>query len=527
MTALSQASSPDLGWRPAAWLRGLTGWRRAVAAIAAGGIATAALPPADILPALWIAIPAFIWLLDGSRTWRSALWIGWCFGFGYLAVGLYWLTFALFVDIGRYWWLVPFASNGLSAGLAIYWGGAGLLAWLVPPNRPIARAIAVAVALSLAEWLRGHLLTGFPWNLPGYAWTDFGWLGQTASAVGIYGVTLLALLAPALAAPLSSPCISRYRAARAAIVGLAILAAAAIYGAVRLPSAPVPTVSDVRLRLVQPSIPQSDKAVASTFVQNIRRQIQLSTEPADKRPNIIIWSEAAEPFQLDESPELAKALGAILPPDGLLITGTVRFVSSETGKLTARNSLAVIDSSGSIVGTYDKFHLVPFGEYMPLSRWIPLQGIAAGDDSFGSGPGLVTLPLPGFPSVSPLICYEVIFPHEVANERHRPQWLLDITNDAWFGLTAGPHQHFAMMRARAIEEGLPLVNVANDGVSGVIDPYGRVLHELGLGAVGVIDSELPQAIAPTLYTRTGDLLFFTMLTIIGTIPIAVRLRSGN
>ena len=527
MTSVSPTVSPGLRWRPAAWLAGLTGWRRAVAAIFAGGIATAALPPADILPAFWIAIPAFIWLLDGVRTWRGALWIGWCFGVGYLAVGLYWLTFALFVDIGRYWWLVPFASNGLSAGLAIYWGGAGILAWLVPADRPIVRAIAVAVALSLAEWLRGHLLTGFPWNLPGYAWTDFAWLGQTAAAIGIYGVTLLALLAPALAAPLGSACISRRRAARSAIAGLVILGAAAAAGAMRLPAHPVPTVPGVRLRLVQPSIPQTDKAVESAFVQNVRQQIQLSGEPADQRPNLIIWSEAAEPFQLDESPELAKALGSILPPDGLLVTGTIRFVPKDNGKLSARNSLAVIDSAGRIVGAYDKFHLVPFGEYMPLSRWIPLQGIAAGDDSFGSGPGLVSLPLPGFPSVSPLICYEVIFPHEVADEQHRPQWLLDITNDAWFGLTAGPHQHFAMMRARAIEEGLPLVNVANDGVSGVIDPYGRVLHELGLGAVGIVDSDLPQAIAPTLYTRTGDLLFFTMLTIIGAVPVAVRLRSGN
>ena len=519
--------SPDLGWRPAAWLRSLTGWRRAVAAIAAGGIATAALPPADILPALWVAVPAFIWLLDSARTWRGAFWIGWCFGFGYLAVGLYWLTFALFVDIGRYWWLVPFASNGLSAGLAIYWGGAGILAWLVPADRPVARAVAVAVALSLAEWLRGHLLTGFPWNLPGYAWTDFAWLGQTAAAIGVYGVTLPALLAPALAAPLGSPCISGRRATRAAIIGLAIPVVAAIAGFVRLPSQPAPTFPDVRLRLVQPSIAELAKADEAAFVRNVRQQLQLSTAPAEKPPNIIIWSEAAEPFQLDEAPDLAKALGAILPPDGLLITGTIRFVPIEAGGFSARNSLAVIDSTGRIVGRYDKSHLVPFGEYMPLSRWIPLQGIAAGDDSFGSGPGITTLPLPGLPSVSPLICYEVIFPHEVADERKRPQWLLDVTNDAWFGLTAGPHQHFAMMRARAIEEGLPLVNVANDGVSGVIDPYGRVVRELGLGAVGVIDSELPQPIAPTLYTRTGDLSFFAMLTIIALIPIAVRLRSGN
>jgi len=510
-------------------LRGLTGWRRAAAAIAAGGLASLSLPPADLLPVLWISIPALIWLLDGPRTRRGAFWVGWCFGFGYLAVGLYWLTVALFVDIGRYWWLVPFASSGLAAGLAIFWGGAAAVASLAPRTSPLARALAVVAALSLGEWLRGHILTGFPWNLPGYAWTGNPWLAQTAAAVGAYGMTVLALLAPALAAPLGSA-MPRRRSLATAAIGLAIVAAAAGAGYARLPHDPTPSVPGVRLRIVQPSIPQSLKWVEGRLAENLRRHIALSQQPAQQPagqpPTVIIWPEAAEPFPLETNPDLAKALGATLRPGVLLITGTIRAVPRPGADPEYRNSLQALDGSGRIVATYDKVHLVPFGEYMPLSRWLPLAAIAAGDD-LTPGPGLVSLPLPELPAASPLICYEAIFPHEVVNADSRPGWLLNVTNDAWFGLTAGPHQDFAMARTRTIEEGLPLVRAANTGVSAVVDPYGRIVGRLGLGAVGVIDADLPQALPPTLYSRMGDSPFFAMVAIIALGTIAVRLWSGS
>jgi apolipoprotein N-acyltransferase len=507
-------SRPDL-FKPVArladGLRSLTGWRRYGAAILAGMIMALSLPPADILPALWLGIPAFAWLLEGVRTRRGAFLVGWSFGFGYLAISLYWITFSLFVAIDRYWWLVPFASNVLAAGLAIYSGLAGVGIVLVPRNRPVARSLVLAAMVCLCEWLRGHLLTGFPWNLSGYAWTEFPWLIQSAALIGIYGVTLLAVLAPALAAPLGSRFASRRTAGLAALAGLAIMAAATIGGAIRLPSAPVATVPDVRLRLVQPAIKQSLKWVPGLFEQNLQRHIELSLAPAAAQPTAIIWPEAAEPFLLDGQPDYARTLAQRLrlQPGQLLITGIGRdFPDADPPSF--RDSIEVLSPAGDIIATYDKFHYVPFGEYMPLRRWLPVDSVAVSGIDPDPGPGPRTIRLPGLPPAGPLICYEVIFPHDVVDEADRPDWLLDVTNDAWFGLTAGPHQHFAMMRVRAVEEGLPLVNAANDGISGVIDPYGRVLASLDLGAVGFLDAALPRPLPQTPYAGLGDLPFFAL-----------------
>jgi apolipoprotein N-acyltransferase len=498
------------------WFRSLRGWRRAVAAIAAGGLASLSLPPGDALPLLWVAIPIFIWILESAQSRKAAFWLGWCFSFGYLAVSLYWLTFALFVAIDRYWWLVPFASNGLAAGLSFYFAlGTMLATMLVARDRPLARCLVLVAMWSLAEWVRGHALTGFPWNLPGYAWTEYPWLIQNAAWIGIYGVTVLTLLAPALASLLGSRAASTATGRKATLAGLGMMAVAALFGFLRMPDGPTATVPGVRLRLVQPSIEQSLKWVDGRYDENLRRHIKLSLEPAAAMPNIIIWPEAAEPYPIDDHPDNARALGSMLKPGQLLATGIARdFLSANPP--TFRDSLEVLDSKGDIVAVYDKFHYVPFGEYMPLSRWLPIvQAVAAGDIEPTEGPGPVTITIPGFPPVGPLICYEVIFPHDVVDEEHRPDWLIDVTNDGWFGRSAGPYQHFAMMRVRAVEEGLPLANAANDGISGVIDPYGRVIARLGLEAVGIVDSDLPVHIAKTLYAKIGDWAFFIMVLGLG------------
>ena len=492
-------------------VRRLRGWRRWLLAIAMGGLASVSLPPAHALPLLWIALPVFVWILDSVETRKGAFWLGWCFGFGYLATSLYWLTFALFVAIDQYWWLVPFASNGLAAGLAIYWGlMTCVAAALVPRSRPLARCLMLVALWSLSEWLRGHLLTGFPWNLPGYAWTGYPWLIQSAAWIGIYGVTVLVLLAPTLASLLGSE-MSPKRGLAAFAAGLGILAIVAIAGALRYPAEPMPTVPGVRLRLVQPSIQQSLKWVEGRYQQNLWQHIDLSVRPAEPAPNIIVWSEAAEPFPLS-NPENARFIASkTLKPGQLLITGTVReFPKADPPSYS--DSIAVLNPAGDVIATFDKYHYVPFGEYMPLARWLPIvKAVAAGDVEPTEGPGPVTLDLPGLPPAGPTICYEVIFPHAIVDEDHRPDWLLDVTNDAWFGLTAGPYQHFAMMRVRAVEEGLPLVNAANDGISGVIDPYGRIVTKLALGAIGVIDADLPKKLDKTFYARVGDSIFFAMV----------------
>ena len=509
--------------------RALTGWRRWLAAVAAGVLAALSLPPADLLPVLWISIPILLWLLEAAPNRAAAFWLGWCFGFGYLAVSLYWLTFALFVAIDRYWWLVPFASNGLAAGLAIFWGIAAFLAACLPRDRPLARVFALVAAWSTCEWLRGHILTGFPWNLPGYAWTDYPWLIQSSAAIGIYGVTALALLAPALAAPLGS----RYAHARtariAALSGLGILAVVGIAGLARLPSAPVPIVDGIRLRIVQPNIPESLKWVEEREVENFRRHVELSQQTAAIRPNVIVWPEAAIPFGIDDAPDVRSLLAKLLPPNGALISGTVRSVPGSDGKPSYRNSLQVIDATGRVAAAYDKFHLVPFGEYMPLRNLTGLapivDAVAPGGD-LGTGPGPTTLDVPGIPPFSPLICYEAIFPHDVTDRAHRPAWIVGITNDAWFGLSAGPHQDFSIARVRTIEEGLPMVRAANDGVSGVIDPYGRIIAQTKLGEIAVLDSDLPQSISVTFYSRFGDIPFFGMIAALVAAALALRRKAS-
>ncbi len=504
-------------------VRRLRGWRRVLTAIAMGGLASVSLPPADALPFLWIALPVFIWILEGTQSRKAAFWLGWCFGFGYLATSLYWLTFALFVAIDQYWWLVPFASNGLAAGLAFYWAAATwIAAVLVPRERPLARCLMLVAMWSLSEWLRGHLLTGFPWNLPGYAWAGYPWLIQNAAWIGVYGVTVLTLLPPALASLTGSRAVSARIGSLAALAGFGIVAAAALAGALRYPTAPTPTVPGVRLRLVQPSIEQSLKWIEGRYEDNLRRHIRLSLEPAAIMPNVIIWPEAAEPYPLDDHPQNAKAIAsATLRPGQLLITGIARdFFNTEPP--TFRDSIEVLNPAGKIIATFDKYHYVPFGEYMPLSRWLPIvKAVAAGDIEPTAGPGPVTMTLPGPPPVGMMICYEVIFPHAIVDEAKRPDWLLDVTNDGWFGLTAGPYQHFAMMRVRAVEEGLPLANAANDGISGVIDPYGRVVARLGLGDVGVVDSDLPKPLPETLYARIGDSAFFAMVGVLALAGFAI------
>jgi apolipoprotein N-acyltransferase len=313
---------------------------------------------------------------------------------------------------------------------------------------------------------------------------------------------------------------------RATLAGLVLVAIAAIAGAIRLPGAPTPVVPDVRLRLVQPSIEQSLKWVEGRYDTNLRRHVELTLRPAEKQPTAIIWPEAAEPFPLDGHPENSKILGSILKPGQLLITGIDRYLENETPP-AVRDSIQVLDSTGGLLATYDKFHYVPFGEYMPLGRWLPfIKAVAADSIEPTAGPGPETIRLPGLPAVGPLICYEVIFPNEVVNPKDRPDWLVDVTNDAWFGLSAGPYQHFAMMRVRAVEEGLPLANAANDGISGVVDPYGRVTARLGLGKIGVVDADLPKSIPATLYAHVGDSLFFIMVAGLAVIGFFMGRRRG-
>lgn len=525
MTDLSARASLSNGWvaRLATRCAAIGGWRRLALAWLLGAVATLSLPPLHGLVALYLTIPVLIWMLAGCRRRRGAFALGWWFGFGYFVTSLYWIGNALLVDGDRFAWMLPFAIAGLPAFLAFYPGLALLVASFGRSH--LERALWFAVAWAAMEWLRGHTFTGFPWNLIGHAWTSPDALLQSAAVIGIYGVSFIAVLSAALFAALAD---TRRVGLPALAAALALLLLPLAGGAVRLalaPAAGTQNVTGVGLRLVQANIPQHEKWMRDYRVRNFNIHLALSLEDRPAWITDVIWPENASTFLIEEDEQARAALAAVAPAGGLLITGGPR---RATEPLRLWNSLFAVNGAGAIVGRYDKAHLVPFGEYAPFRDIIPIDKITHGAVDFSPGPGVQTLHLPGLPAVSPLICYEVIFPGAVLDPGDRPEWLLNLTNDAWYGATAGPHQHFALSRVRAVEEGLPLVRAASTGISGIVDAYGRTLQRLAYGRKGVIDAPLPAKLAGiTPYARFGEVPFLLLLIGAAAVALTRRLRSDK
>lgn len=496
-------------------LAGLSPRRRFAASFGFGALAALAMPPLGAFPVLLISFPGLIWLSAGVRTFWGAFGTGWAFVFGLMLVGLYWVPVSMLIDPAFYW-MIPFTAAGLPAGMALYHGLAMAIWWRLP-LAGTGRIIAFAVLWSAAEWLRGHALTGFPWHLIGYTWVDWLPLIQPVSFFGIYGLSLLTVLAAILPAAWITPSGRDGRGLVAWLVSLAVLAGLGIWGAMRLSEGAMATVADVRLRLVQPNISQLDKMNPDLWADNFRELLTLSTDPgADPgslAPTHVIWPETALPYLAEEDLNARTAIASAAPPGGAVMTGVPRRVMNDDVP-DFYNGMIAVDDRATVVATYNKHHLVPFGEYMPFSDWLPLQAIAGRQFDYSFGPGPQTVTAPGLPPFSTLICYEAIFPGNVVDANERPGWLLNITNDGWFGNTAGPHQHFAIARARAVEEGLPLVRVAGTGISGVTDAYGRIWSRLGVDERGVLDSPLPVSLPATPYARTGDASFFTIMIVL-------------
>ena len=493
--------------RLASRMRALTGRRRVAVALLLGALATLAMPPIQLVPALFVSFTGLVWLVEGASgaRWpaaRRAFAIGWWFGLAHFATGFYWISHALLVDAARFGWLIPFVIFGLAAGLGIFPGLAAMVLRLAN-TRGVTGALVLAVAWGAGEWVRGRLFTGFPWNLTGTAWADLETMMQPAALIGLYGLSMLTVLIAAIPASLAGVARGARRWAPAALAAV-LLAVWWAAGMIRLLGAPADTVPGIRLRLVQPDIPQSLKWDPALRERHVLHTMQLTRQPGHDRVTHVVWPEAAVPFALSADASLRQAIATVVPPGGLLLTGAPR-VAGQGPTFQVWNSLYALDGSGAIAGVFDKFHLVPLGEYVPLRGIVPLDKITHGMGDFSAGPGPRTLSLPGLPPVSPLICYEVIFPGHVVEEGSRPGWMLNVTNDAWFGISSGPYQHFATARFRAVEEGLPLVRSANNGISAVVDSYGRVTARLDLGRTGVLDADLPQALEPTLFARVGNL----------------------
>jgi apolipoprotein N-acyltransferase len=505
-----------------------SGWRRALIAFLAGAGSALALPPINAWPALFLTFPVLVWLVDGSAAGRvSGVWraagAGWCFGFGYFLAGLYWVGYAFLVDAKTFGWLLPVAVAGLPAALGVYTALGLACARLIWVRGP-ARLLALAVSLTIAEWLRGHLLSGFPWNAFGYALSEPLALAQGVALVGIWGLTFLAVAIFASPAVLADDRKDTPHPYRAPVAALAVLAALAGFGVARLRAHPTEYVDGVKLRIMQPNLQQDEKFNYTAKEQVMARYQRLSDRASGPRSNglrdvtHLIWPESAFPFFLSREPEALAQIANLLKPHTELITGAVRAATPAAGgrEVRAYNSIYVIDPDGSIHGIYDKVHLVPFGEYLPfepLLEKIGLQNLAKQVGGFLSGDRRRAMDVPGAPKMLPLICYEAIFPGAAVPAGERPGWLVNVTNDGWFGISSGPYQHFQQARLLAIAEGLPLVRAANTGVSGVIDPVGRVIAALPLGAEGVLDARLPRAAQPTFVVKYGNYTLILFLVV--------------
>jgi apolipoprotein N-acyltransferase len=496
------------------------GWKRAAIALIAGALSVLAMAPFNAWPVLFLTFPAAVWLIDGAGAGRlgglpAAAIAGWWFGLGYFVPGLYWIGNAFLVDASTFAWLLPFAVLGLPVYLALFTAFGFALARLIW-TRDATRVLALAVSLTVSEWLRGQILTGFPWNAFGYALTEPLALAQTASLIGIWGLTFLCVAIFASPAVLIDGTSRGQRPWVAPVAALLVLIAMGIFGAIRLSLEPTSMVADVKLRIMQPNLQQDVKFNYSAKAAVMQKYLALSDRASGPQSTgvrdatILIWPESAFPFFLTREPDAMAQIANFLPSGTVLITGSVRAPDVPPGTRITRayNSIYVVDHDGNVLSVYDKLHLVPFGEFLPFQDWMEKLGFEQLTKVQGGFiPGTLHHPLaiPHAPRVFPLICYEAIFPGVVATGNDRPGWIVNVTNDGWFGISTGPYQHLQQARVRAIEQGLPLVRAANTGISAVIDPVGRIVARLGLGIEGVLDSGLPSVIRPTVYARVGDI----------------------
>jgi len=504
-------------------IKNLTRWRRNAAVFFCGVAMTLALPPVFALPFIIPAFTILYWLVDAAPTPKRAFADGWWWGMGWHMTGLYWFCIALMTDPEKFAWLIPFTLIGLNAIIAFY---AGIACWLWKKThvRGLSGILVFSIIWVVVEYARGHLFSGFPWNLAGYVFTASDALLQLASLGGVYGLTWFAVLLGVISAALADEHVDKKKAMGAVVTACAVLLVGTGWGMVRL-QAPAETHTGIKLRLVQPNIEQNLRWDPAYRRHVLDEHLRLTREPGIENIDIIIWPETAVPYALKSEDVLARLLGQAIPSHARLVMGGLR-VDGEEADWRMFNTIEVLNHHGSIVNTYDKVKLVPFGEFIPFREFLPKALLTpAGDKDFSTGRPGITLPVPDERhSMLPLICYEVIFPEmmEVDSAFPAPIWLLNLTNDAWFGLSSGPYQHFHMARMRAVEQGMPLVRVANTGISAIIDVNGRVLSRMGLNEKGIIDGWLPSGHKEaTFYKKLGE------IPILGLIFIGLILTIGQ
>ncbi|WP_017196225.1 apolipoprotein N-acyltransferase [Bartonella birtlesii] len=490
------------------FLSSLTGWKRQAWIFLCGALTSFALPPFYLTPLCFLTFPIFIVLLDSIYTIQNnkkrfltyALSCG-IFGFSYFICSLWWLCNALLTDPVTFGWAVPFAILGPPLYLSLYWFFAGFIVGFLW-TKGIARFFVLAFALGLAEWLRAILFTGFPWNALGYTAMPTPIFMQLDAIVGLYGMNILAVLVYSLPTVL----LTDEKKKTALFLCLSLIVIHSSFGLYRLNTAASITDDQKNhywVRIIQPSIQQNIKLNNTTREAIFEAHMHLSAIPTadhNREPDFIIWPEASVPYILNDSPAIAMHIASLLKPRQWAILGAIRANDDPLNEQTQYfNTIAVINNKGDILDTSDKLHLVPFGEYLPYQNLLEKIGLRALADTIGGYSAASvrkTVMMPNGFSYLPLICYEVIFPNEMTFKGSPPQAIINITNDAWFGVTPGPYQHLQQAQLRAVELGIPLIRAANNGISAVIDSYGRIIVALQQNAIGIIDSPVPSSITP-------------------------------
>lgn len=522
----------------------LTPLRRIGLAFVLGALSALAMPPVSAFYALFLTLPGLVMVLDAAhasvprgRFWRAGFAIGWGFGFGYFLASLWWLGVAFTIE-DQFLYLMPLGVVGLPAGLALFFAvgtAISALFW----SQGVGRLAALALGIGISEALRMRLLTGFAWNGLAQGLADHLVLAQGIAVIGAeaMGVVLVVLAASPVTLLGTSGQRMRLWPPAAALLVLVVLALFGLWrlaptGGVRVDYTRLPLVADIRLRLVQPNASQQEKHQNQNGQQVLGALLTLSDKAKGAHAQglgdvtHLFWPESPLPFVLERNARALDTLKRALPTPVTLVTGSVRALEGEGGKPRYTNAMQVVSQAG-ILGTYDKVHLVPFGEYLPFADLFAgtgLEPFVRQIGGFTPGQTRGVLDVPGLPPILPAICFEAIFSHELAPLARQTRLIVSVTNDAWFGTSFGPYQHFAQARLRAIEFGQPLVRVANSGISALVDPYGRVLAHLPLNVADVLDAPLPQALPSTVFLEIQEFAVAVLLGMLLVFALGARRR---
>ena len=486
-------------------------------ALAAGALSATGFAPLQLWPVALACLALLIRLTQTAPSARGAAVRAWLFGLGHFTVGLNWIAHAFTYQESMPHWFGYGAVVALSLYLAVFPAVAALAAFMLRGNNDTGLVCALAALWIVTEWLRATLFTGFAWNPLGVIWVAVLPLVQAAEWVGTYGLSGLTVLAAGGLLAL---------ARRQWIAGLALIAPLPLLALLLWPAAA--PLTGARIRIVQPNVSQDEKNDPDTQAEHIREIVALSGKPSDKA-RILLWPEAAidNGYLLEEEPGLRRFLMQAVGRNDVLLTGGVALEYDKAGRaIGGRNSVFALGPDSRIAARYDKAHLVPYGEYLPMRAILTPLGLSRlvpGDLDFWPGPGPKTFDIPGLGPVGFQICYEIIFSGQVIDPKHRPRFLFNPSNDAWFG-SWGPPQHMAQARLRAIEEGMPIVRATPTGVSGLIDPEGRLVTSAALHKQAAIDARLPQPLPPTPFARLGNLLPALLALVLGAFAVVIRLR---